>query len=240
MNSKLLYISSKEKTKASRSNTDFTVQFAHSELQNCKAISVKSISFPNAFPNINESNNLFNYRQGGVLNSVSIPIGFYSLENLINTLNGLLPIAIQLNELKQKLSFGGAAIQYLDSSENPMANVLGIMNNSNGDVNTYDAEGYFNLTGVSKAFVQSQAITSQSNLLSGNANSHNLSVVDAISVDVPLFQTVHFISNHEDNDLIEFVSSRNLQNIDIKLTDHDGNVLDLGNLDLDIVLKVYF
>ena len=79
----LLRISSLDRDRAgSTSTSDFVVNYKNSSsIQSVKRISIKTVSIPNVFYNVNQWKNTFNYKIAGALQTpITVAIGQYTID----------------------------------------------------------------------------------------------------------------------------------------------------------------
>lgn len=246
MNHKLLHLHSLHKDQSSESNSDFRVNFTNYDfMQHVKSVVVKQISFPHIFYNIDESNRTFTYKIASVPTSVQIPIGQYTVAELITALQGaaaLVGLTIIQSSVTRKLSFTTTTdIQYLPIAENDMADVLGLTTGTVGDVSNYTALGFTDLRGIKNVKVVSEALGTL-NLITSESKLENVLAVIPITQEFAAME--YYVSTHteiDDFDTISQKHGKNVQIIDIKLVDLETNrVIDLANHHVDIVLKIYY
>jgi hypothetical protein len=253
MNHNLLRISSHEANETRESNSNFSVNFMNDDATSAiSRIVVKSVDFPNVFYNIcnnrgpnNTGNNIFTYLFAGVYESFTISPGQYCLTDLIDMLvTGLLSIGLTITVDKhtKKLVFSTSIpISMLNFKDgNLMADVLGIHTSDETPSTTHTAVAFPNLSGVQEVYVVSQRVSDGSNLLAPNG--YHLPILAHVPITVDFGETQHYTSPHPELDDVVFPSARmgnTLREVDIKLTDKYGNVLDLGGLHTTIILKIY-
>lgn len=251
MNHNLLRISSYEANPTKESNSNFSVNFMNDDATSAiSRVVVKSVDFPNVFYNIcnnrgpnGAGNNMFSYNRDGVKRHFTISPGQYCLADLITTLElGLsdIGLTITVDKHTKKLVFSTETpISMLSVKDgNIMANVLGI--HTSDETTHYTATSFPNLSGVQEVYVVSQRVSDGSNLLAPNGR--HLPILVHVPITVDFGETQHYTSPHPELDDVEFPSARmgnSLREVDIKLTDKYGNVLDLGGLHTTIILKVY-
>jgi hypothetical protein len=246
VHNKLIRISSFYKETTSASNSDFSSTYDVAELQNTLAIVVKHVSFPNVFYNVTARNNQFSWWDGAVTTTtVTLPVGQYNISTLMTDLNTLLAgdIVITQDPLTLLLTFtngsGGNATVFYENANN-MSKLLGITENTliaNGAsaiMNNLPA-----LQGVSHVYVNSIAVSKANNMCSPNTVQVSPTVV-MIPINVPFGETVHYETQHEELDLINYDGVKDLSAIDIKLVDIEGNILDLQGQDFTMILKTYY
>jgi hypothetical protein len=239
----ILRISSHEKTESSESNTNFTVNYSNDDAtSSITRLILKSIDIPNVFYNINNGNNKFTYRTG-VLNTITIPEGQYTLDELITALESQttsIGMTIALSPLTKKLifTFTSAAEMLSVSDGNNMGDVLGIKTSSSGT--TYTAQNFPDLSGIQEIYIVSQSLSDGSNLIAPGGKC--LPILAQIPITVDFGEIQHYSSNSPELDDVIFPSLRfgtNLRNISIQIVDRYGNQLDIGGLNLTIIIKVF-
>ena len=255
MNHNLCRISSDVKSPDSRSNSDFIVHFNNMTcIEAINRIVIKSIDIPNVFYNISDSgynkldegNSTFSFTAGGTPGSITLPTGQYSISELITLLNNNITLqgfgfVATLNDLTDKLSFTTTTpFNFLSFEDgNNMAHVLGILQSS-GEVLAFNSQGFYNLGGVQEIYIASQKISDGSNMVVPDGRC--IPVIAHVPLTVPFGFTEHYLTPHPELSDIEYPSIRagsSLRTADILITDKYGNILDLGGLDVNIILKLY-
>lgn len=244
----LLRISSEDKTPAlSVSNSNFVVQLTDQKLQNATSFLVKEIKFMNNFYNVRNSNRFFTYTETGQPQStINIAEGQYLLTEFISALQTSLnadlvsgTVVITQDPINKKLIFtftGTTALFFNKTDGNLMASIVGILNSSTAPVGVYTADDIPDLTGVQNVYLHSRSLAI-SNLIEKDGL---FSVFESVCIDVP-FGAVQCKTNSDDElAQVAFNDTRNIQRIDIKLRTVDGELLDLRNQQVTILLKVFF
>lgn len=248
---KLFQVSSRDRDlKTSSSTSDFVIQFNNAEhLQMIKSVVVKQVSFPNVFYNISslDGNNTFTYAIAGAPTSVTIPEGQYTVTTFIAALDtaaAAIGLTTTHNTLTNKLSFvTTTAIEWLDLEDgNAMAEVLGITagGGSGIDTLTYSAPGLPSLEGVRNVYIESPQL-GESNFLRSNGTLTN--ILCCVPVTVDHLGINHYSSPHSEIDDVESLSRRhgkNISQVNIRVLDHDGHVLNLQGHHITLILKVYY
>jgi len=269
---KHIIISSEDKdVSSSNSNSDFVVNLAEKYYtQNILKVLVSEVTVPNVFPNIRgpdygtSQNNLLGVSTGGPPLSIIVPEGQYLLgsvnplldfvtvlTNVINASIGPATIAINYNELTNKLEFTmtGSNLTIYGSNNVPPLSASGaqiLINDAIGiganglflpdGVLTsapfqVDLSGYQNVYVHSKEVALSHAIDGDSGLIS---------VVSPVSlVDAPFGGFAYRQNNDDELASINFDQVRNLSRISIILRDNLGNKLNIGTAKMNVVLKCY-
>ena len=246
MDHTLVHISSKHRDIQSKTS-NFTVSFNNSgQLQQAKQVYVKSVTFPNVFYNVNEYNKKFTYEVGGVPTSVEMVEGQYTQERFIELFNAILAgvgMSMTVGDLTKKPYFiTTTAIKYIADIEiNPMAEILGILEDSTGEVTSFTSQGIISLQGIQTVFLVSQQL-GEVNLHTSKRDKNKLNVLAVIPVDQAFGFPVHYTTQHHELDKtsphIGNPSGKNIQRCDIILTDSEGRQLDLHGHHIEIVLKV--
>jgi len=268
---KHIIISSEDKdVSSSNSNSDFVVNLAEKYYtQNILKVLVSEVTVPNVFPNIRgadygtSQNNFLSVSTGGPPISIFIPEGQYLLgsvnplldfvtvlTNQINASIGPSTIAINYNELTNKLEFTmtGSDLFIFGSQNTPLtsAQAKTIINDVLGLPETtfilpdgvltsapfqVDLSGFQNVYVHSKEVALSHAIDGDTGLIS---------VVSPVSLaDAPFGGFAYRKNDDDELASIVYDQVRNLSRISIILRDNLGNKLNIGTAKMNIVLKCY-
>jgi hypothetical protein len=248
----LLRISSLNKKPESDSNTDFKSNFGNGDVvQVCNKIVVKSIDIPNVFYNLRDdpysAKTSFTYKIAGVPTTITLPEGQYTDTQLIdalkaNTTLSALGFDVTISPITYKLTFTTTtAIQYLNlESGNGMAPVLGILEDSVGDVLSYTATGLMDLSGVQEIYITSPELSDGSSLVTNGGQT--FSVLAHIPMTVNFNEIEHwraFETNLEEILYPSYDSGKSIRDVSIQVRDRHGDILDLHGLHITIILKAY-
>jgi hypothetical protein len=248
---KLLHVSSRDKSDPKSSTSDFIVHLNSSDgLQAVKKVVLKHATIPNSVYNIHEYNNRFVWQQSDLsYHSAIISPGNYTISKLLINLNAVLSgagISVVMHnaafpELTPTLRFiTSTAVIFLNINQgNPMADVLGITDGSDGvAVTTHFGRGLFDLSGPSIVLVQSRTL-GESNFVSSRNKVDN--VVGVVQNDVAFGSYIHYDSNHSELDSIDVKRhGKNISTIDIRITSDGGTILNLNGLHVDLIFKIYY
>jgi hypothetical protein len=256
MNHNLCRISSDARTAESASTSDFVVAFNNMTcIESITRVVVKAVDLPNVFYNIagtgfnlaNSGNSTFSFETGAVPTSITLPTGNYTTAELVAALNAdatlaALGFVATFVPLTNKLTFASTtAIKYLSAeSGNTMAGELGILEDSVGEVLAYSSTGFVDLSGVKEVYIASRYIADGSNMVVPAGRC--LPIIEHIPILVPFGSWVSYISPHPEIDDIVYPSIKSgttLRVADIQLVDRFDNVLDLGGLSMNVILKLY-
>lgn len=236
--SKLLRINSKNRTNPSSSNQyDFTVNFDSSDLNQSTRVVLKSITVPNTQYNINTNNNTIDYN--GV-SSVSIPVGNYSLSELITAIetafSAINVVVVSQDNTTKKLTLTFTSNIVLDDTSS-MKYVLGFIDTTSS-ATAQVMPNLPSLEGLQKVFVKSSKLSNSSAMI--DSSKQSLNIFTEIDIDVPFGYFAHrFIDDLHTSDELTFSQPKNLTDIDIKLYDQDLNPLELNGHHFEMVLKVF-
>jgi len=260
MNHNLLRVSSDFKQAGiSNSNSDFYQCY-----NNCHAIErvtkvvMKSCDIPNVFYNINDKG--YNFQNTGnnqwlftnnanEQKTIIIPVGQYTLAELINFMNAALTnvngtggaVQVQQNPTTKKLEYITNVPGYKFSQDQcTILKYLGFSSPSVWQYNaTLAAQSFVNLSGISEVYVTSQKLADSSNMIV--AESTVYPVILNVQMNVPFGEIEHYNTNHFEIDDIIYPSSEGttIRQLDIQLRDRFGNILDIGELPFNLIIKIY-
>jgi hypothetical protein len=252
----LLRIASSDRVEAlSDSNSKFTVSLNETlNVQQIRGFSVLSVSFPNVFHNISETDltNLLvilvsNGVDGVIRYHIVIPPGFYNIDDLMTALKtaidpGLTPdtISIALKSgvdprLVFSMSSSPTTVSYTTQGGN-LHKVIGITQDSLFQ-KEYTCDEMPQLQGTTNAYLHSRML-GQGNLL--DAEGRIFSTICAIPIRAEYGFYNHWETADEDLYSVAFSSPRNLQKINIVLRDLSGRVLDVRQHELTVVLRLFY
>lgn len=242
---------STDKQNVSQSNSNFTVQYvgAGGIMDQIRGFFIKHISFPNMFLNVPSYANTFIFDESALPGpyTLSIPAGQYdvnqfaqAIEDAINASLSVGSVAVALiSTVDQRLqfTFTGNTGQLI-FADTTMWKQLGLTADTVlGAVIETDA--YVNLLGTVEAFLHSRVLT-VGKLIDGNGT---FSVTDIVPIDVPFGSSVFLKNFTEETHKIQYYpyeSDRTLRQIDVKLRDVYGNLLEIGpNFEMVVVLQAY-
>ena len=218
---------------------------------------MKSCDIPNVFYNIddrgynftNTGNNTFTWTNAfNVTALTTIPRGQYTIAQLLAFINTAIysaytgSVTLVLNTLTQKIELFNTSGQSFGISINsPMAPYLGMLS----DVPWTSAPavlfaGFPNLAGIQEVYITSQKISDGSNMIV--ASNTMYPVILNVQISVPFGAFQHYETNHPEIDDIEYASisqGTSIRQVDIQLRDRFGNILDLGGLPFNLIMKIY-
>jgi hypothetical protein len=254
METRLLRIASSDKVpELSESNSRFTVSLNKTlNVQQIKGFSVLSVSFPNVFNNVQEkelTNRLVILTDDGsgpIEQFIDLPEGFYNIDDMIAALkveiDGLIaPDTVTIapkSNVDQRLVFtitGSTTISY-KTEQGSLHKLIGITEDS-PFLSTYTCDSMTKLQGTTNAYLHSKVLA-QNNLLDAEGRVFSVAVSVPVRAEFGAFN--HWESGDEELHSVMFETPRNLQQINIVLRDLDGNVLNVGQNELIVVLRVFY
>ena len=259
---KYVVISSDDKDAGSISNSNFRVTLKERyATQSIDRIIIKEVLVPNAFYNISDgdvvkgngpSNNILLIESSETKTqiSVSIPSGQYNILQLIATLQSAIntqiatltaSVVITRDDITNLLSFTfttTGVFTFLGIS--PMAPVLGFISNVSYTPTTLTITmpDPPDLSGINSVYIHSEALSDGSGI---DASKGIINLVESVSMATTAYGTFAFKQN-SDTELctINYTMPRNLNVIDIRLRDREGNLLNIGTKRLTLMVKMYY
>jgi hypothetical protein len=254
MKTRILRIASSDQVpELSENNSRFTVSLNETlNVQKIKGYSVLSVSFPNVFNNVTQSNLsnrlviLTDNGGGPIEHFIDLPDGNYNVDDLITALEEAInpiitPDTLEItikSDMDPRLVFtvsGGTTILW-STQQGSLATLLGITEDTMF-LSSYTANSMTKLQGATNAFLHSK-ILAQNNCL--DAEGRIFSVAVSVQVRAEFGAWNHWESSDEDLHSVMFETPRNLQKINIVLRDLYGAVLDVGHNELILVLRVFY
>jgi hypothetical protein len=224
-------------------------------------IIIKEVIVPNAFYNISDgdsvkgngpSNNILLIESSETKTqiSVSIPAGQYNILQLMATLQPAIntqiapltaSVVITRDDITNLLSFTfttTGVFTFLGISS--MAPVLGFKSNISYTPTTLTITmpDPPDLSGINSVYIHSEALSDGSGI---DASKGIINLVESVSMATTAYGTFSYKQN-SDTELctINYTMPRNLNVIDIRLRDREGNLLNIGTKRLTLMVKMYY
>ena len=246
MESRLLRVSSQDRTVGSVSRYNMTYATNDSDLQEIKKISIKSAEIPNTQYNINSNNNTFFFANSQTSQvAYVIPVGQYTTTSLmaavVSVVSAVISGSITLvqSSLTNKitLAINSGTFNMTPGSHFQINLVLGFKSGSFSSVSSLVADSLPNLSGLKSVYIASQTLSNHSAMICSEQLKQN--VFCNVPITVPFGSTMSFEEDEQTSDFVVFHSRKNISMIEIKLLDEDNNVVDLNGLDWSLVFRVY-
>jgi len=259
---KYVVISSDDKDAGSVSNSNFKVTLRERyATQSIDRIIIKEVIVPNAFYNISDgdpikgngpANNILIIDSVDTKNNinVSVPAGQYNILQLMATLQSAIntalapltsSVVITRDDITNLLSFTFTTTDtFTFLSISPMAQVLGFISNVSYIPTTLVIRmpDPPDLSGINSVYIHSEALSDGSGI---DASKGIINLVESVSMATTAYGTFSFKQNM-DAELctINYTMPRNLNVIDIRLRDREGNLLNIGTKRLTLMVKMYY
>ena len=247
---KLLVINSKDKDVGSVSNSNFEIQAQEKYLlQGISRIVIVEATVPNLFTNINEDNNILDFKEvGGPLLQAFLPIGQYNVTQLISALEteieslvtvGNVP-TITLDPITNKLIINMSATGLIIFGNSTIAEVIGLIPGQdllNVALQTL-LPRVVNLSGLPVVYLHSKALSSSYGIDAGKGLTNLVVAIPLNEASYGSYATL--LPKDLAVSEIVYDSTRNITNIDIRLRDSQGKILDIENMHITLVVKLYF
>ena len=262
MNHNLLRVSSDFKQPGfSESNSNFQQCYnninANEGVVRCV---MKSCDIPNVFYNIdnigynftNTGNNKFVWiNPANNYQITTIPRGQYTTAQLLAVINTAIyaaytpngSVSLILNPITQKIEIVNTSGQSFGISIllSTIAPYLGMLIDVPWTtLSSVLFTGFPNLAGIQEVYITSQKISDGSNMIV--ASNTMYPVILNVQISVPFGAFQHYETNHPEIDDIEYASisqGTSIRQVDIQLRDRFGNILDLGGLPFNLIMKIY-
>ena len=244
---KFIVVNSKDRNLilGGQSNTNFTVSFKDNDCQQVLKCVVKDVFVPNQFYNITSLNNTLRIFGGSLVfpADVKIDVGQYNIDQLIIALTDSIndglqtdTVVITKEPITNKLIFTTTGI--MDIFISSMAPVIGLSNSLSGSI-VNNMPLPWNLNDLQFVQVHSNAVGSAHGI---DASRGIISLIETVSlVETPFGAVAHRQNNDNMISEILYDQPRNMFNIDVRLRDQDGILLDLpDNHNCTVILKIYF
>lgn len=230
--STILRIDSRDRESASASNTNFVVN--HVPIHTAQA-RIKMVIIPNMFNNIrtsptSDANSIFSYEVGGVPASFIIPSGFYNITQLIDYIESQFDtgsLTLTFSETTGLITFTNNTLpdfKIINKADgNQIADVLGIVTTQTvAATASITFTNKPNLFSYQMLYIASRRLSNGYNLISAD---RRLPIVATIPLNEAYGGIVHYEVQQQHP--IVFQSDTNLEDIDIQLVNHAGEVVEL-------------
>ena len=202
-------------------------------------LQLNSFKFTNAFYNISSQNNMFYYSLSSNINTIltiQIPVGQYTITNLLSSLNSSLNsnIVLSYSNTTFKINFTSSSYTFIiRSGQNDCLNVLGFSTGTTQSNNTTSTK-LINLSGVQVVYLSLSNIKLSSNSSKSSTTSN---ILESINVDSLIGSTQSYYNSTN----TRYKISDNYFNfIDVKLFDEYNRLLDFNNVDWFLNISVIF
>ena len=199
-------------------------------------LSVVSCLIPYSFYNINSSNNILQYSFDAItISTLTIPIGNYNVNNLLTVLKNNISsgFTITYDSIKNKFTFSHTTTNFMFMSSSTCLQILGFtpsvtVSSLSLSLTSINCVNVYNIKNIQ---VNSNLITYNINKLQKN----NYCILCSVPITCTPFSLIEYINrtNFKTNLFLNRIS-----NIKIKLTDDNGNLIDLNGCHYSITLQL--
>lgn len=234
-------------------NSDFTldVRSQNIELKKITAITVVNCQIPNVFYNIRAPYSTFNFTDEFDNEcTATVADGNYDVNQFMLELMKQIDIALSLpegsstyefNEITYKVSFTtGAIIKFYSTEDsNELAYRMGFGDDATLQYSgtTFNGINIIDLTGPHIVSIHSPDLARGA--LDYGSRSGTVKMIAQIPLDKP-FGFLCYYSSNSSADLIKYQSPKSLNQIRLILRDVKGRRLDIGTMDWNITIRVYY
>lgn len=202
-------------------------------------LSIQSCSIPYSFCNCDYYNNLLEYEINGINHSLSIEQGNYNVTTLAKYLLDSTGLTFTYNSTKNKFTITHSTHNFILKKESTCFELLGFEDNKD-----YSSVSRNLISTISINLFPIRAILIEShNIICNNINGYeaqqnNASVIGSIPVNT----SPNSIITYSNNGYTRFIVDRfeNFTYLNIKLTDQDGDILDLNGCHWSLALQIDF
>ena len=249
-----IIIENKNRALKSRSESNFIYQLTQpikfTKRSNNKQyyVRIENIRIPVSFYNINAYNNVLTFLDAATAETITIPVGNYTIDELITELQTLMnaevtgsPYTISYDDINQKVNIANSSANILTITDNTLSlnEIIGFSigqtvaatSNSDGD-----NIAYTNTMRHIKIQLE--------NLVSNNVYSNDedlLTHIQPVGVLIPITEVrneFQFYSNHH-GPLIKLPNVSTISDIHIKLLDPNNNIVDMNGVPMGFELVIY-
>lgn len=223
--------------KSSTNDVEFHLPTIEVDSQYHLYASITSASIPVSYYNVNNNNNLIVYDTSSTVYRVTIPIGNYTVNQLVATLNSILTnFTVTYNDQTNKMMFIHNSLNYTFRYE------IGFYSTA------FELLGFSKYSQISVARVLSSNICCNlepirmfcicSNLPTGNMNNSN-PLKQNILCQIPVDQSKYGVVNYINPTRFKCNLYTNIINsVEIMIADQNSNMIDLNGVNWSITLQL--
>ena len=256
--SKIIRINShdREFDRTNQSNSNFTLNVPSyaSEFSKVVGVQIVQVSLPNIFYNIPEGRNTWAFQVGGSDEEISIPGDIqYSASSFITALElsfnanptlsalgtGLTTIALDPTTFKLTFVFPSNTISWVSDQKNYLSvkSGFGFSETEYSGTNIYITPSTITLSGPNICYIRSNQLSANS---SDFDRSGDVGTICYVVLDNAFGEICNYNIQDSTSSLIRYRNSRNITNIDIKLSNKFGEALDIQEHGINIIAKIYY
>ena len=202
-------------------------------------LSIAHVAIPYSFYNVNSYNNILRYTILSVLYTITIPVGNYTVNNLLIQLKALFPsdFTVSYNGINNKFTFTHATQNFTFIYQDNIlsSTCLGLLGFSklyhDSSNRSLTSDTMANLCPTRCLCISSTFLTQNISTITPN-NSN-------ILCSIPITVNPYTIISYQNNSTFKVNLNTNVLNaVQIKLADQDGNLLDFNSIHWSITLTL--
>jgi hypothetical protein len=237
----VLNIDSKERSSGTTDN--FIIHLNENEFHEVKYVQLKDIAFANTMYNIRASTNKLNWvDNSAIAYSLKIPIGFYSLDELIAYVNATTPalhpgcpIQFSSNTKTRKITIISVTAFHL-ATTSTVLDIIGFPAPSQVNLLIHIATDLYNFLVTPYVHVLSSTLAECDSLVASNGRKYG--VIATVPIVVPFGHVVNKSEEKTSSDESMHNANVNLSTIDIRLVDSNFEPIDLNGTSVIINFTV--
>jgi hypothetical protein len=227
----ILNIDSDDRSSGTPEN--FILHLNESEFHEVKYIQLKDIAFANTMYNIKTSNNRVRWEDNSsVQYSLTIPIGYYSADELVIYINSATtashptcPIQLVANTKIRKFTITSTTAFHLLTTST-ILKVIGFSVPNQSNLLSHTASEMYNFLVTSYVHVISSTLSESDSLVSSNGKKY--AVIATIPINVPFGFMINVNEEKTSSDESLHNANVNLSTIDIRLVDSNFQTIELN------------
>lgn len=231
MSEERIYVHSAKRTDGSSYN--FSYPLRH-QISGVKKVAIKDITIVNSFANINNGNNAISFVYDLTTYNVFIPVGDYSVIQLITEIKNQLPasVAITYSNITNKITIDaglGHTINLDAVNTNTLGSLIGMTVTDAPADRYYVSSGFVDISPRKSIYIYSSINTGSQ--LNGKKNQILSRIV--LSQD---YGVITVANTGNEKDWIKIPPQELSGSLQISIRDDDGNILDNGGYEWEMVL----
>jgi hypothetical protein len=220
------------------SHVEFSLPYINIPSDYTIYLSIPHIAIPYSFYNINTSNNTLKYSVLSNIYTITIPVGNYTVNNLLSQLKLIFPndFTISYSGINNKFTFTHASQDFIfiyqsNFIESTCLGILGFSNDYQYSLNKVLVSNTMaNLCPTRCLHISSTFLTQNISIMAPN-NSNLL-------CSIPITVNPYTIISYPNNNFKVNLNTNIINSVQIKLSDQDGNLLDFNSIHWSITLNL--
>ncbi len=202
-------------------------------------LSIQSCSIPYSFFNCDYYNNLFVYSINGIDHTINIEQGNYNVSTLSKYLFDATSLIFTYNTTKNKFVITHPSYNFILKKESTCFELLGFSDNADYSSNAKSLTSTISIN----LFPIRAVLIESSNIICNNINAYETQQNNAsILASIPVNTSPNSIITYSNNGYTKFMVDHfhNWTNLNLRLTDQDGDTLDLNGCHWSLAIQIDF